>query len=94
MRTANGSTNADTTNSGRRGAGRRRLIGVFGVTAVLAIFIALLSAPFVPAGVPVILSAVAALVVALGGCGTQRPDWPDRPTSDGHGHLVGEGPLP
>ena len=63
-------------------------------TAVLAIFIALLSAPFVPAGVPVILSAVAALVVALGGCGTQRPDWPDRPTSDGHGHLVGEGPLP
>ena len=61
-------------------------------TAVLAIFIALLSAPFVPAGVPVILSAVAALVVALGG--TQRPDRPDRPTSDGHGHLVGEGPLP
>jgi len=63
-------------------------------TAVLAIFIALLSAPFVPAGVSVILSAVAALVVALGGWGTQRPDWPDRPTSDGHGHLVGEGPLP
>ena len=63
-------------------------------TAVLAIFIALLSAPFVPAGVPVILSAVAALVIALGGCGTQRPDRPDRPTSDGHGHLVGEGPLP
>ena len=63
-------------------------------TAVLAIFISLLSAPFVPAGMPVILSAVAALVVALGGCGTQRPDRPDRPTSDGHGHLVGEGPLP
>ena len=39
--------------------------------------------PFVPAGVMVILSAVAALVVALGGWGTQRPDRPDRPTSDG-----------
>lgn len=59
-------------------------------TAVLAIFIALLSAPFVPAGVPVILSAVAALVVGR----HWRPDRPDRPTSDGHGHLVGEGPLP
>jgi predicted branched-subunit amino acid permease len=59
-------------------------------TAVLAAFIAALSSPFVPAGVPVILAALAALVVGLGVRGPRG----DRPRSDGHGHLVGEDPLP
>ena len=59
-------------------------------TAVLAALIAALSSPFVPAGVPVILAALAALVVGLGVRGPRG----DRPRSDGHGHLVGEDPLP
>ena len=59
-------------------------------TAVLAAFIAALSSPFVPAGVPVILAALAALVVGLGVRGPRG----ESPRSDGHGHLVGEDPLP
>ena len=59
-------------------------------TAVLAAFIACVASPFVPAGVPVILAAGAALIIGLGRRG---PDG-QRPSSDGRGHLVGEDPLP
>lgn len=59
-------------------------------TAVLAAFIACVASPLVPAGVPVILAAAAALIVGLGRRGPKG----DPPTSDGHGHLVGEDPLP
>lgn len=59
-------------------------------TAVLAAFIAALSAPYVPAGVPVILATLAALVVGLGVRGPRG----EAPHSDGQGHLVGEDPLP
>ncbi len=59
-------------------------------TAVLAALIAMVASPLVPAGLPVILAAVAALVVGLGGRGQGGPG----PTPDGHGHLLGEDPLP
>lgn len=66
--------------------------------AVLAALIAGISSPVVPAGVPVILAALAAVLVGLarlGGRGGARPD--EHGTDlrdDGTGHLFGEGPLP
>lgn len=58
-------------------------------TAVLAAFIALVTIPFVPAGVPVILAVVAAVIVGLVGAGRH-----EQPLEGGDGHLVGEDPLP
>jgi predicted branched-subunit amino acid permease len=58
-------------------------------TAVLAVFIALLTSPFLPAGVPVILAAVAALVVGL-----RPPGRHEGPLEGGDGTLVGSDPTP
>lgn len=58
-------------------------------TAVLAAFIALLVTPWVPAGVPVILAALAAVIVGLARFGRHEP-----PLEGTDGHLVGEDPLP
>lgn len=58
-------------------------------TAVLAAFVALVAAPWVPAGVPVILAALAAVVVGLARPGRHEP-----PLEGGEGHLVGEDPVP
>jgi len=58
-------------------------------TAVLAVFIALLTSPVLPAGVPVILAAVAALVVGL-----RHPGRHEGPLEGGDGTLVGSDPTP
>ncbi len=58
-------------------------------TAVLAVLIALLASPLLPAGVPVILAAVAALVVGL-----RHPGRHERPLEGGDGHVVGADPTP
>ena len=58
-------------------------------TAVLAVFIALLASPLLPAGVPVILAAAAALVVGL-----RHPGRHERPLEGGEGGLVGSDPTP
>ncbi|MGB7819757.1 MAG: AzlC family ABC transporter permease [Ornithinibacter sp.] len=58
-------------------------------TAVLAMFIALIASPFLPAGVPVILAAVAALAV-----GVRRPGRHEGPLEGGDGRLVGSDPTP
>lgn len=59
-------------------------------TAVLAAFIACLASPFVPAGVPVILTVLAALIVGL----SRSSPRAEKLESDGEGHLIGEDPLP
>ena len=58
-------------------------------TAVLAVLIALLTSPLLPAGVPVILAAVAALVVGL-----RPPGRHEGPLEGGDGTLVGSDPTP
>ena len=58
-------------------------------TAVLAAFIALVSAPLVPAGIPVVLAAVAAVVVGL-----RHPGRHERPLEGGDGMLTGSDPTP
>ncbi|MFQ6172670.1 AzlC family ABC transporter permease [Oryzobacter sp. R7] len=58
-------------------------------TAVLAAFVALLSSPFLPPGVPVILAVVAALVVGL-----RHPGRHERPLEGDDGHLPGWDPTP
>ena len=58
-------------------------------TAVLAVFIALLTSPFLPAGVPVILAAAAALVVGL-----RHPGRHERPLEGADGGLPGSDPTP
>ena len=58
-------------------------------TAVLAAFVALLSSPFLPPGVPVILATVAALVVGL-----RHPGRHERPLEGDDGHLPGWDPTP
>ena len=58
-------------------------------TAVLAIAIALLSSPFLPAGVPVILAAGAALVVGL-----RHPGRHEAPLEGDDGTLPGSDPTP
>lgn len=58
-------------------------------TAVLAAFIALVSAPVVPAGLPVILAAFAAVLVGLVRSGRH-----EAPLEGGDGHLIGEDPVP
>ena len=56
-------------------------------TAVLAMFIALLTSPVLPAGVPVILAAAAALVVGL-----RHPGRHEGPLEGADGSLPGIGP--
>lgn len=58
-------------------------------TAVLAGFIALLSSPFLPPGVPVILTVVAAVLVGL-----RHPGRHERPLEGDDGHLTGWDPTP
>jgi len=58
-------------------------------TAVLAMFIALVTSPVLPAGVPVILAAVAALVVGL-----RRPGRHEGPLEGADGTLPGSDPTP
>jgi predicted branched-subunit amino acid permease len=58
-------------------------------TAVLAIAIALLTSPFLPAGIPVILAAVAALVVGL-----RHPGRHEGPLEGSDGTLPGADPTP
>ena len=58
-------------------------------TAVLAMFIALLTSPVLPAGVPVILAAAAALVVGL-----RRPGRHEGPLEGTDGTLPGSDPTP
>ncbi|HSO64634.1 MAG TPA: AzlC family ABC transporter permease [Ornithinibacter sp.] len=58
-------------------------------TAVLAVLIAMLASPFLPAGVPVILAAAAALVV-----GVRHPGRHEDPLEGGDGTLVGSDPTP
>jgi predicted branched-subunit amino acid permease len=58
-------------------------------TAVLAVFIALVTSPLLPAGVPVILAAVAALVVGL-----RHPGRHERALEGGDGRLTGSDPVP
>jgi branched chain amino acid efflux pump len=58
-------------------------------TAVLAAFIALLTSPLLPAGVPVILAAAAALVVGL-----RRPGRHEGPLEGADGTLPGSDPTP
>ena len=58
-------------------------------TAVLAVFIALLTSPFLPAGVPVILAATAALAVGL-----RRPGRHEGPLEGADGALPGSDPTP
>jgi predicted branched-subunit amino acid permease len=58
-------------------------------TAVLAAFVALLTSPLLPAGVPVILAAAAALVVGL-----RRPGRHEGPLEGADGALPGSDPTP
>lgn len=58
-------------------------------TAVLAILIALVTTPFLPAGVPVILAALAALVVGL-----RRPGRHEADLEGADGTLPGSDPVP
>lgn len=58
-------------------------------TAVLAAFIALLTSPFLPAGSPVILATVAALVVGL-----RHPGRHEGPLEGADGALPGSDPTP
>ena len=58
-------------------------------TAVLAAFIALVCAPVLPAGLPVILAAVAAVVVGL-----RRPGRHEGPLEGADGALPGADPTP
>lgn len=58
------------------------------VTAVLAVLVALLASPLLPAGVPVILAALTALVVGL-----RHPGRHEGPL-EGGGTLVGSDPTP
>jgi branched chain amino acid efflux pump len=58
-------------------------------TAVLAAFIALLTSPLLPAGVPVILAAAAALVV-----GVRHPGRHEGPLEGADGTLPGSDPTP
>lgn len=60
--------------------------GLTTATAVLAALIALLAYSWTPAGVPVLLAAVAALVLGLAGRGADEAPAP--------GHLDGEDPTP
>ena len=59
-------------------------------TAVLAMFIALLTSPLLPAGVPVILAAAAALVVGL----LRHPGRHEGPLEGADGSLPGSDPTP
>ena len=56
---------------------------------MLAVFIAMIASPVLPAGVPVILAALAALVVGL-----RHPGRHERPLEGGDGGLVGSDPTP
>jgi predicted branched-subunit amino acid permease len=58
-------------------------------TAVLSVAIALLTSPFLPAGVPVILAAAAALVVGL-----RHPGRHEEPLEGSDGILPGSDPTP
>lgn len=58
-------------------------------TAVLAAFIALIASPVLPAGIPVILATVAALVV-----GWRHPGRHEGPLEGDDGHLTGADPTP
>ncbi|MGL5911603.1 MAG: AzlC family ABC transporter permease [Phycicoccus sp.] len=58
-------------------------------TAVLAAFVAVLASPVLPAGVPVILAALAA--VAIGAWGRRRPG---SPLSDDDDRVAGSDPVP
>jgi predicted branched-subunit amino acid permease len=58
-------------------------------TAVLAIAIALLTSPLLPAGVPVILAAAAALMIGL-----RHPGRHEEPLEGGDGSLGGADPVP
>ncbi|GAA4404038.1 AzlC family ABC transporter permease [Fodinibacter luteus] len=58
-------------------------------TAVLAVFIALVTSPVLPAGVPVILASLAALVVGLRHAGRH-----ERPLEGSDGLLPGSDPTP
>ena len=58
-------------------------------TAVLAVFIALLTSPVLPAGVPVILATAAALVVGL-----RHPGRHEGPLEGADGSLPGSDPTP
>jgi len=58
-------------------------------TAVLAVFIALVTSPLLPAGVPVILAAVAAVVVGL-----RRPGRHEGALEGRDGDLPGSDPVP
>ena len=58
-------------------------------TAVLAAFVAVLSAPLAPAGIPVLLAAGAAVVVGL-----RHPGRHERPLEGGDGTLPGSDPTP
>ena len=58
-------------------------------TAVLAVFIALVASPLLPAGVPVILAAAAALVVGL-----RHPGRHEGPLEGRDGSLPGADPTP
>ena len=58
-------------------------------TAVIAVFIALLTSPILPAGVPVILAAAAALIVGL-----RHPGRHEGPLEGADGVLPGSDPTP
>ena len=58
-------------------------------TAVLAAFVAVLSTPLVPAGIPVLLAAGAAVVVGL-----RHPGRHEQPLEGGDGTLPGSDPTP
>lgn len=58
-------------------------------TAVLAAFIALIASPLLPAGVPVILAATAAVLVGLWAHGRHEP-----PLEGADGELPGSDPVP
>ncbi len=58
-------------------------------TAVLAVFVALVTSPLLPAGVPVILAALAALLV-----GVRRPGRHEHALEGEDGELPGSDPVP
>ncbi len=58
-------------------------------TAVLAVVVALVTSPFLPAGVPVILAALAAVAVGL-----RHPGRHEGPLEGGDGSLPGSDPVP